>query len=942
MSSRKPSSIGLVDLEKELTCSICTELLYQPLTLLDCLHTFCGSCLKEWFSWQASSSVSVNRRTRYTCPSCRASVRDTRHDAKVATLLDLFLQANPTKARSNEEKEEIDKKYKPGESVLAVSSDDTDSSVDEHDQRLVAEVREMSLRESSRSRTGSSQSRVSDERSTVNRSRERRLEEARRRRRAERQLAMPPAPRTASELGSREPRQIEHQSSLRSLLSSSDGDSAIEEEILRQITEEGLLDGIDLHNLTAAQEDELSERIAEAYRRRFLTRYTAPQTTQHTRRDQRQRRRGESLEPQSRVARRSRSTSPAPIETTNPPSRVPGASSQVRGTSAHRTVLSGSETRRRRTSPAPRTAPLVSPETVHNPATRSSTELPRPSRSSQTSLSGATSHRRATSSTSATGGRESSDAHRQTRSRSTDYRSNSTQQTADSPIIMTSLPVSSGESVLLPPDANIQDSRSAQGLQEVQQARVDRRIPPPTTSFSSRPSSSRSETTSAPGPTLYPEPSFSCEHCGKRDIQNELHKFCGKCKNGNYSICLRCYRLGHGCLHWFGFGHRAQLNFERKFPRTSQESSGLEPPHILKSRRYLQPPSGTLQSSRDGSSRASPVDPAQRLQEGMFCDMCHSFADDCFWKCFYCNDGEWGFCNRCVNRGRCCTHPLLAIGRIKQSENADRHRPGSSGRSAGSPSAVPPTSTVPREESKYKTLTFSTRCNICTYPIPPSNTRFHCPECNDGDYDICTNCYLKLCASGKISKENGRNGWRRCPSGHRMIIVGFEDTEDGQRRVIVKGLVGGFAMRDTLEPNSPASPVSQGNPPNDPDAPPAPPVRQDSGNWIWKDGTDAGSTTSQRRRINRSKHNWSGTGADGSKVTTPSFPPSGGIGLTLLALWSCYPDPNDTDEIMFPRGAIITEAENINDDWLWGCYAGQTGLFPGSYVRVIDQTGNPN
>jgi hypothetical protein len=40
------------------------------------------------------------------------------------------------------------------------------------------------------------------------------------------------------------------------------------EEILRLIEEEGLLDGIDLENLHPDQEDELSERIAAAYRER--------------------------------------------------------------------------------------------------------------------------------------------------------------------------------------------------------------------------------------------------------------------------------------------------------------------------------------------------------------------------------------------------------------------------------------------------------------------------------------------------------------------------------------------------------------------------------------------------------------------------------------------------------------------------------------------------
>ena len=108
---------GLLDLEKELTCSICTDLLYQPLTLLDCLHTFCGSCLKEWFTSQAARA-SAHTSNPYTCPSCRSSVRETRPDAKVTPLLDMFIHVNPEKAKTNEEKEEMGQKYKPAEDVL--------------------------------------------------------------------------------------------------------------------------------------------------------------------------------------------------------------------------------------------------------------------------------------------------------------------------------------------------------------------------------------------------------------------------------------------------------------------------------------------------------------------------------------------------------------------------------------------------------------------------------------------------------------------------------------------------------------------------------------------------------------------------------------------------------------------------------------------------------
>ena len=805
---------------------------------------------------------------------------------------------------------------------------------DDLDQGLIAEVREMSLRDAGvrerRPRAGSSRSRH-PERHTVSGSRERRLEEARRRRRAERQLAAPPPPRTAAELATQESRQIEHQSSLRSLLSASDGDSAIEEEILRQITEEGLLDGIDLRNLSPSQEDELSERIADAYRRRFFSHYMNPPLAQNAEQNRRRQPQHGTEGTQRTTARRTRSRSPARNDMGSTSQLlIPETSSQMRGVSSPR-AASERGTRRRRTSPSPRTGPSISSDAVISPATRSSTDIPRPPRSSRTSLPVAPSHRRATSSASETGRRTLSEGQRRhARSRSTDHRTQVFQQVASPTVTMS--PTSASDTPSAP------TTRSNTGLQDIRprhetpDSPLDRRIA--AVSSSSRPSSSRSEVSPRPEPRRYPEPSIACERCGKHGIQYEVYKHCKICNNGNYNVCLPCYRAGHSCLHWFGFGYRAQINFQRKFP-PSQGAPTPEPPHTLASRKYIQPSPGTVQQGRDGADRTSTEDPDQRLQEGMFCDMCHSFADDCFWKCRRCNDGEWGFCNRCVNRGHCCTHPLLPITRAN-SDAADIQQPG-----VADSAAVLASPPVP-EDSNYRALAMSTKCSMCTYPIPPSTTRFHCPECNDGDYDICTNCYLKLCASGKISKENGRNGWRRCPTGHRMIIVGFEDREDGQRRVIVKGLVGGFAMRDTLDPSSPATPSSAQNlptPSTDPDAP-SPPVRQDSGNWTWKDSTDTGNT-SRRRRINRSRHHWT-SGADPSKPTAstiPSFPPSGGIGLNCLAIWSCYPNPEDTDEIMFPRGAIITEAENINDDWLWGCYAGQKGLFPGGYVRVLEQVG---
>jgi hypothetical protein len=131
--------------EPKLTLSqICTDILYQPLTLLDCLHTFCGACLKEWFSWQNSSATSPNP---YTCPSCRASVRGTKPNATVTTLLDMYLQANPGKGKTEQEKEEMRNTYKPGDNVLPKVRPQPQDPDDEEDRRVMEEIRQISLAE---------------------------------------------------------------------------------------------------------------------------------------------------------------------------------------------------------------------------------------------------------------------------------------------------------------------------------------------------------------------------------------------------------------------------------------------------------------------------------------------------------------------------------------------------------------------------------------------------------------------------------------------------------------------------------------------------------------------------------------------------------------------------------------------------------------------------
>lgn len=198
-----------------------------------------------------------------------------------------------------------------------------------------------------------------------------------------------------------------------------------------------------------------------------------------------------------------------------------------------------------------------------------------------------------------------------------------------------------------------------------------------------------------------------------------------------------------------------------------------------------------------------------------------------------------------------------------------------------------------------------------------------------------------------------------------MIVIGFEDHDEGQKRVVVRDLVGGRALKDEhlYHSSSTATPVSAVGPSSaaaaaaagSPVSTPSPEVG--TGDWSWKEGAE------RRKKASRARAPWtngainintntSGGGGSHSRnasmepptptsPTTPTrrFPPDGGVGVIVQALWSWYPEDGVEDELMFPRGAEITEGENINDDWFWGCYAGVTGLFPGAHVTVVGEVG---
>ena len=909
---------------------ICTELLYQPLTLLDCLHTFCGACLKEWFSFQAAAAQRTptpltSDTSPFTCPSCRAPVRDTRHNATVVTLLDMLVAANPDKARSESDKEEMARKYTPGEQVMPkVHVRDRSAAerrADQADQRLVQEVREMSLRDARgelsvpprsrrhrESRSADGGSGTSRGRRSLSAQRQRGESDHRPRiedggRRSTDQVHADEETRQRRRSDSRR-RQVEHQSSLRSLISSADmNERDIEKEIeefAKQIQEEGLLEGLDLDNIDLTRNDELSRRITEAYRRR-----------------QRERPRHSS---NRRSHTSTHSTSNRPAEPTQPDSRHLAPGTNNRGSSRPRTSSSTSghsqnEDRsrppsslhanleapsdgrrpRRRTASGGRSAttPVFPSPAEAAPAARSQTDLALVSQTSDSaSIRPNLSEGRSSSMPLASGSAQVST------------------QTERTPEASTAKPSFADR---MPPRAPSEQSRSPPELHELDSTVMAQELPAGEVVSSSSPltnsiGSPTSPTHHRPRPHLYPEPSITCSACGTAHIEYDVHYNCPSCFGGQWNICLGCYRIGKGCHYWFGFGHAGQALWERS--RKKQGDDPLSPPHILTARRYLQPP--VTPGGADGRRTLTTDDPKNRLQTGTFCAKCQAWANSCYWRCDSCNDGEWGFCNDCVNQGCSCSHMLLPL----TQDEAQLHSTSSNIRSHARPATASIlTGSKDRSLGSFKPLTFETRCAVCQDCIPPADNRYHCFECvnllvpdgSRGDYDICSSCYSDLVAQGHISQENGLSGWRRCLDGHRMIQTRFLESGLGQWRYVDRDLVGGRILRSESVDG-------------------AGPQGQELLKWTWNVAD---------QKVERLVTKYvAGTAprSHGSLTSTEGFPADGGVGAKATAKWAWYPQAGENQELMFPRGAEIAEVENINGDWMCGTYMGADGAFPAPLV----------
>lgn len=623
----------------------------------------------------------------------------------------MYLQANPAKGKTEQEKEDMRRHYTPGDDVippvvLAGSDDDSE------DERLLEQVRELSVADLDPA--------VAANRRDLGRSRERRPRRGNSPRDQEvRRLEGNEHSRRRQHAVERN---ISHQSSLRSLLSADGENSAeIQQEILASILSSGMLDNIDIDHLTAEQEEELTERIANAYRARH-------RQLQHARRDEEQARTPGTQHTHHTASATNQSTPLQQVGDRPTRSHLIDQWVQESSRPARRPVNSAAPAHREvsNTSATTAGASLTPPRAATSPQIQANA----PS--------------------------DSADRHR----RVTNNRSGSDPQRPRSP---SALRTGTASGHLSRPSTESRRNVSQQSM-DAQQSSVG--TPPSTAQApphsvtdavdmmltSRRPDHQMPPTHDNPADNLAAVqlaadiPYISCNRCNRSNIQHELHYHCDKCQGGNFDLCLKCYRAGLGCNHWFGFGYASQARFER-ISHEGGLGPGQDGPHVLAARRYRPRSEFSFQTDNLTTWRS--------LQEGAFCERCRKCANECYWHCAVCQEGAWGFCTECVAQGKHCTHPLLATAYdpVQSTTSMGVHLPN-----------MKPNSMV--------LVVRCTDCDNCGKNIRREGAYLHCNKCNNGDYDLCINCLETLAALGKVAADR-----KQCLQGHGLTRIQFRSTQ---------------------------------------------------------------------------------------------------------------------------------------------------------------------
>lgn len=85
-------------LKDQITCPMCLEIMFIPVTVHPCNHKFCGSCL---------TTLVQSKKTE--CIKCRKSITTAQRDSSFNSIIDNYLKAHPEEKRTKEEEDDLRK-----------------------------------------------------------------------------------------------------------------------------------------------------------------------------------------------------------------------------------------------------------------------------------------------------------------------------------------------------------------------------------------------------------------------------------------------------------------------------------------------------------------------------------------------------------------------------------------------------------------------------------------------------------------------------------------------------------------------------------------------------------------------------------------------------------------------------------------------------------------
>ncbi|KAL4478922.1 hypothetical protein ABPG72_019359 [Tetrahymena utriculariae] len=75
------------NIENDLNCAICLELMHNPVSIIGCLHCFCGDCLSKF--------IFYNGTITNLCPTCRQPIADVKQNSIIQSFIEKHLKIYP-------------------------------------------------------------------------------------------------------------------------------------------------------------------------------------------------------------------------------------------------------------------------------------------------------------------------------------------------------------------------------------------------------------------------------------------------------------------------------------------------------------------------------------------------------------------------------------------------------------------------------------------------------------------------------------------------------------------------------------------------------------------------------------------------------------------------------------------------------------------------------